>query len=60
MNKDTVKGSIEETGGAIRKKVGQITGDKEGEARGAVDEIKGNAQKNYGKVKDAVKDAVNG
>ncbi len=54
MNTDEIKGATKEVGGAVRKNVGKLTGDKEGETRGAVDEAAGNIQKNYGKIKDAV------
>jgi len=58
MGKDTVEGAIKETGGKIRESVANATGDKEAQARGAADQVAGNVQKNYGKVKDAIKDAL--
>ena len=54
MNKDTVAGSIKETGGKIRKEIGKITGDTESQARGTADEVSGNVQKNVGKLKDSL------
>lgn len=54
MNKDTVAGKIKEVGGKARQKIGEVTGDNEGAARGAADRVAGNVQKNYGKVKDAL------
>ena len=53
MNKDTIAGSIKETGGKIREKVDHAVGDKKGEALGIKDQVTGNAQKNYGKLKDS-------
>lgn len=54
VNKDTIAGKTKEVGGAVRKNIGKITGDREAEARGASDQLTGNVQKNYGKVKDAL------
>lgn len=54
MNKDTVAGKVKEVGGAARKNIGKLTGDKEAEARGAADQITGNVKKNFGKLKDSV------
>jgi uncharacterized protein YjbJ (UPF0337 family) len=53
MNKDTVAGTIKETGGKIRAKVDHVMGDSKGEALGRKDQVTGNVQKNYGKLKDA-------
>jgi uncharacterized protein YjbJ (UPF0337 family) len=55
MNKDTVAGAIKETGGKARANIDHALGDTKGEIQGRKDQIEGNAQKNYGKVKDAVK-----
>ena len=56
MDKDTIIGTAKEIGGKVRSAVGHATGDKEGETRGALDEARGNLQKNYGKAKDTIKD----
>lgn len=53
-NKDTIAGKVKEVGGAARKNLGKLTGDREAEARGAADQVTGNMQKNYGKLKDAI------
>ncbi len=58
MGKDTIAGAIKETGGKVRSAVDHALGDKEGERLGKMDEAAGNLQKNYGRVKDAVKDAI--
>jgi len=58
MNKDTIDGTVKEIGGKARSVIGQVTGNKEGEAHGKIDEAQGKMQKNYGKVKDILKDAV--
>lgn len=56
MNKDTVAGSIKETGGKVRSKIDHALGDTKGEAKGLADQAAGNVQKNYGKFKDSLKD----
>jgi uncharacterized protein YjbJ (UPF0337 family) len=58
MNKDTIEGTTKEIGGKIREKVDHAVGDKKGEAQGIKDQVTGNIQKNYGKLKDTVKEAV--
>jgi len=54
MNKDTVAGAIKETGGEIRESIANVTGDDKAKALAQKDEVEGNVQKNYGKVKDAL------
>jgi uncharacterized protein YjbJ (UPF0337 family) len=54
MNKDEIAGKMKEVGGKARKNIGKLTGDSESETRGAADQMTGNVQKNYGKVKDAL------
>lgn len=52
VNKDQVAGKVKELGGAARRKIAEVTNDKEGQARGAADEITGSVQKGYGDVKN--------
>ena len=56
MNKDTIAGSIKETGGKMRSKVGHALGDTKGEVLGRKDQFSGSLQKNFGKVKDKLED----
>ena len=58
VDKDEIKGGAKELGGKMKAAVGKATGDHEMEAEGRVTEVEGKTQKNYGKVKDAVKDTV--
>ena len=55
MNKDTIAGAVKETGGKIRSKIDHAVGDKKGEAQGKKVQAAGNIQKNYGKLKDSIK-----
>ncbi|WP_372338751.1 CsbD family protein [Mangrovibrevibacter kandeliae] len=53
-----MKGGLKEVGGNIKESVGRATGNRDMEAEGVVDQAEGKTQKNYGKVKDAVKDQL--
>ncbi|HZR57209.1 MAG TPA: CsbD family protein [Terriglobales bacterium] len=55
MDNDQVKGKIKDIAGAAERKVGEWTGDKETEAKGAGKQVEGKAQNAWGTVKDAVK-----
>jgi len=57
MNKDTVKGTIDDVAGRTKRQVGEWTGDTDAQVEGAGQQIKGKAEKAWGNVKDAVHDA---
>jgi uncharacterized protein YjbJ (UPF0337 family) len=52
MNKDQVKGAVKDAAGKVQEKVGQATGDRDQEAKGAGKQVEGKAQKIVGDVKD--------
>ncbi|TFF19075.1 CsbD family protein [Jiella endophytica] len=56
VDKNEIKGAAKELGGKVKSAAGRATGDREMEADGKLDQVEGKTQKNYGKVKDAVKD----
>jgi uncharacterized protein YjbJ (UPF0337 family) len=58
MNKDQVKGRVEQAKGSIKETTGKVVGNRELEGEGAVDKATGKAQATYGDVKEKVKDAV--
>jgi uncharacterized protein YjbJ (UPF0337 family) len=58
MNKDTVKGAIDQTVGSTKRHVGTALGDTRTEVEGAVQQIKGKIETGVGKLKDAVHDAA--
>ena len=58
MNKDQVKGRVEEAKGAVKQQTGKIVGNPDLEAEGAVDKAAGKVQKNYGDANEKVKDAI--
>ncbi len=57
MNKDQVKGRIDETKGKIKELAGKLVGNEKLEAKGQVQQVVGKAQAKFGDVKKAVKDA---
>jgi uncharacterized protein YjbJ (UPF0337 family) len=58
MNKDQVKGRIEEATGKGKEVAGMVTGDKELEQEGKVQNIGGKVQAGYGDLKEDIKTAV--
>jgi uncharacterized protein YjbJ (UPF0337 family) len=58
MNKDQVKGRIEEAKGKIKEATGRVTGNPDLENRGAIDKATGKVQKNLGDAKEKVKDEI--
>lgn len=57
MDKDRVKGTIDDAAGRAKRQVGEWTGDTNAQAEGAAQQVKGKAEKALGSVKDAVRDA---
>ncbi|MEP6947166.1 MAG: CsbD family protein [Acidobacteriota bacterium] len=58
INKDEVKGKIKQATGAIKDKVGEVTGDRRLEAEGEAENAEGHAQDAWGGVKRGVSNAV--
>lgn len=58
MDKDRVKGSLNQAAGKVKEGVGHVTGDSKLKAEGKADQLKGKVQNAVGGAKDAVKDAV--
>jgi uncharacterized protein YjbJ (UPF0337 family) len=57
MDKDRVKGAINDAAGRAKRQVGEWTGDTNAQVEGAAQQIKGKTQKVVGQVKDAARDA---
>jgi uncharacterized protein YjbJ (UPF0337 family) len=58
MNKDQVKGRIEEAKGKVKEAIGKTVGNRDLEAEGAIDKAAGKGQAGYGDAKEKVKDAI--
>ena len=59
-NKDEVKGKWEQAKGWVKDKAGEVTGDRDLEARGEAQRAGGKTQEAWGKVKHGVSDAIEG
>jgi uncharacterized protein YjbJ (UPF0337 family) len=60
MNKDNVKGTIDDAAGRAKRQVGEWTGDTQTQVDGAAQQVKGKVEKAWGNVKDAAHDATHG
>jgi uncharacterized protein YjbJ (UPF0337 family) len=58
MDKDRVKGAINDAAGRAKRQVGEWTDNGDLQVEGAAQQIKGKAQKVVGQVKDAARDAA--
>ncbi|MGB7555153.1 MAG: CsbD family protein [Candidatus Korobacteraceae bacterium] len=58
MDKDRVKGKIDDATGRAKRQVGEWTGDGKTQAEGAAQQVKGKVENAWGKVKDAARDAT--
>ena len=59
MDKDRIEGKLNDIKGRVERQAGEWTGDKETQAEGIKDQIKGKVQNAYGKIKDAGREAAN-
>ena len=59
MNKDQVKGRLDEAKGSIKETVGKAVGSTKMQGEGAVDKAAGKTEATYGDAKDEVKTTVN-
>lgn len=60
MSKEKLNAKMEELGGAAKEAVGKVTGNKEVETEGKVDQIKGKVKVVAEDAKDAVAGAIKG
>ncbi len=56
MDKDRVKGAIDDAAGRVKRQVGEWTGSTETQAEGAAQQVKGKVEKAWGNVKDSARD----
>ena len=59
MDKDRVKGSLEQAKGKVKEVAGKVTGDAKLEGEGKADQVAGKVQNAVGGLKDKVREAVN-
>ena len=60
MNKDQVKGRVEQAKGSVKEVTGKVTNDRDLQAEGQIDKTAGKVQAEYGDVKEKAKDIVKG
>jgi len=58
MDKERVKGAIDDAAGRAKRQIGEWTGNTDAQIKGAAQQVKGKAEKVVGTVKDAVLDAA--
>ncbi|MBP6225956.1 MAG: CsbD family protein [Rhizobacter sp.] len=58
MNKDQVKGRVEQAKGAAKEIAGKVTGNKELEIEGRIDKTAGKVQSGFGDAKEKLKDRI--
>jgi uncharacterized protein YjbJ (UPF0337 family) len=59
MNKDQVKGRVEQAKGSVKENTGKAVGDSRLQGEGKADKAAGKTQATYGDAKQKVKSAVN-
>jgi uncharacterized protein YjbJ (UPF0337 family) len=55
MDKNRVEGKVRDVAGRVERQVGEWTGDKDAQVKGAAKQVEGKVQNAWGKAKDAVK-----
>ena len=58
MDKDRIKGAIDQAKGAVKTTLGEAVGDAKLKADGQADKLKGKIESAVGGVKDTVRDAT--
>jgi uncharacterized protein YjbJ (UPF0337 family) len=58
MNKDQVKGRVEQAKGSVKETTGKVVGNKKLEVEGKIDKATGKTQATYGDLKEDAKDAL--
>lgn len=58
VNKDRVKGIMDEVAGSAKRKAGELTDNPKLQDEGMVQQVKGKVEGAWGKAKEAVQDAV--
>ncbi len=58
MNKDQVKGRVEEAKGKVKQVAGKAVGNRELERKGRLQKAGGKIQAGYGDTKEEIKDSI--
>jgi len=57
MNKDQVKGTLDDAAGRVKRQAGEWTGDTKTQVDGAAQQVKGKVEKAWGNAKETARDA---
>jgi uncharacterized protein YjbJ (UPF0337 family) len=58
MNRDRVKGAIDEVVGSAKRAAGELSGNTRLQVKGMAQQVKGKVEGAWGKAKDTVRDAM--
>jgi len=58
MNKDQMKGTIDEVVGSAKRKAGELTGNTKLQVEGMAQQVKGKVENAWGKTKDGFQNAM--
>jgi uncharacterized protein YjbJ (UPF0337 family) len=58
MNKDEIKGKVNQAKGTVKQKAGELTDDPELQAEGAADRLGGKAREGFGAAKRKAGEAI--
>ena len=58
MNKDQIKGRVEQATGKIKEAAGNVVGNKKLQSEGTAEQLKGKVQAGFGDAKQDAKDKV--
>ena len=59
MDKDQIRGAVDQAKGTVKEAVGKTIGDKKIETEGVVDKLTGKVESAVGDAKETLRDAVN-
>ena len=59
MNKDQVKGRVEQTSGKVKEVTGKLVSNDRLQSEGMAEQVKGKVQAGYGDAKENAKDKIN-
>ena len=58
MNKDQIKGRVEEATGKVKEAAGKLVGNEKLQTEGMAEQVKGKVQAGFGDAKERAKDAA--
>ena len=58
MNKDQIKGRVEEATGKVKEAAGKLVGNEKLQTEGLAEQVKGKLQAGFGDAKERTKDAA--